>query len=237
MTVPEDHSSPRLELSFSLAFVSLIFFTAVLPGVSAGLRDFFPPWLFLLLMTVPVQAANIASCLIPVWRYSPGLPLRDALDLKIPTGKDWNHIIFGTVTVHFVLALVTGITVYLLRKIGIEPQEQEAVMIFRSGTPLQVAILIPCTVILAPVGEEFCFRYALFRKPEQHLGFFPAALIASLIFAAAHLNLQVMPALFLLGLWLSWLYRRTGSLLAPMIAHALFNAMSILLIYLLPGIT
>ena len=233
MTVPEDHLSQRLELSFSLAFVSLIFFTAVLPGVSVGLRDFFPSWLFLLLMTVPVQAANIASCLIPVWRYSPGLPLCDALDLKIPTGKDWNHIIFGTVTVHFVLALVTGITVYLLRKIGIEPQEQEAVMIFRSGTPLQVAILIPCTVILAPVGEEFCFRYALFRKPEQHLGFFPAALISSLIFSAAHLNLQVMPALFLLGLWLSWLYRRTGSLLAPMIAHALFNAMSILLIWLI----
>ena len=230
MTVPEDHSAPRLELSFSLAFVSLIFFTAVLPGVSAGLRDFFPSWLFLLLMTVPVQAANIASCLIPVWRYSPGLPLRDALDLKIPKGKDLETAVFGTLIVYFVLAFVTGIMVYLLRKIGIEPQEQEAVMIFRSGTPLEIAILIPCTVILAPVGEEFCFRYALFRKPEQHLGFFPAALIASLIFAAAHLNLQVMPALFLLGLWLSWLYRRTGSLLAAMIAHALFNGMSILLI-------
>ena len=233
MTVPEDHSSPRLELSFSLAFVSLIFFTAVLPGVSVGLRDFFPSWLFLLLMTVPVQAANIASCLIPVRRYSPGLPLRDALDLKIPKGKDLETAVFGTLLVYFVLAFVTGITVFLLRKIGIEPQEQEAVMIFRSGTPLEVAILIPCTVILAPVGEEFCFRYALFRKPEQHLGFFPAALIVSLIFAAAHLNLQVMPALFLLGLWLTWLYRRTGSLLAAMIAHALFNAMSILLIWLI----
>ena len=233
MTVPEDHSSPRLELSFSLAFVSLIFFTAVLPGVSVGLRDFFPSWLFLLLMTVPVQAANIASCLIPVRRYSPGLPLRDALDLKIPKGKDLETAVFGTLLVYFVLAFVTGITVFLLRKIGIEPQEQEAVMIFRSGTPLEVAILIPCTVILAPVGDEFCFRYALFRKPEQHLGFFPAALIVSLIFAAAHLNLQVMPALFLLGLWLTWLYRRTGSLLAAMIAHALFNAMSILLIYVI----
>ena len=233
MTAPEDRLSPRLELSFSLAFVSLIFFTAVLPGVSAGLRDFFPPWLFLLMMTVPVQAANIASCLIPVWRYSPRLPLRDALDLKLPEGKDLETAVFGTLIVYFGLAFVTGITVDLLRRIGIEPQEQEAVTIFRSGTFLEAAILIPCTVILAPLGEEFCFRYALFRKPEQHLGYLPAALIASLIFAAAHLNLQVMPALFLLGLWLSWLYRRTGSLLAPMLAHALFNAMSILLIYVI----
>lgn len=233
MTAPEDRLSPRLELSFSLAFVSLIFFTAVLPGVSAGLRDFFPPWLFLLMMTVPVQAANIASCLIPVWRYSPRLSLRDALDLKLPEGKDLETAVFGTLIVYFGLAFVTGITVDLLRRIGIEPQEQEAVTIFRSGTFLEAAILIPCTVILAPLGEEFCFRYALFRKPEQHLGYLPAALIASLIFAAAHLNLQVMPALFLLGLWLSWLYRRTGSLLAPMLAHALFNAMSILLIYVI----
>lgn len=230
MTVPEDNFSPRLELSFSLAVGSLIFFTAVLPAFAADLQRFLPDWLFLLLMTVPVQAANVASCLIPVRRYPPGQPLRDALDLKIPTGKDWDHIIFGTVAVYCVLALVTGSVVYLMRKMGLDPQEQAAVEIFRSGTPLQISILVPVTVILAPIGEEFCFRYAIYRKLEQHLGYFHAAWMTSLIFAAAHLNLQVFPSLFLLGIWLTMLYRRTGSLLAPMIAHAIFNGMSVLLL-------
>ena len=230
MAVPEDNFTPRLELSFSLAFCSLIFFTAVLPAFAAGLQSVLPDWLFLLLMTVPVQAANIASCLIPVRRYPSGQPLRDTLDLKIPTGKNWDHIIFGTIGVYCVLALVTGSVVCLMRKLGLDPQEQAAVEIFRSGTPLQISILVPATVILAPVGEEFCFRYAIYRKFEQHLGYFHAVWMTSLIFAAAHLNLQVFPALFLLGIWLTMLYRRTGSLLAPMIAHAIFNGMSILLL-------
>ena len=233
MAVPEDNFSPRLELSFSLAFCSLIFFTAVLPAFAAGLQCVLPNWLFLLLMTVPVQAANIASCLIPVRRYPSGQTLRDTLDLKIPTDKDWDHILCGTVGVYLVLAFVTGSVVFLMRNLGLEPQEQAAVEIFRRGTPLQISILIPATVILAPIGEEFCFRYAIYRKFEQHLGYFHAAWMTSLIFAAAHLNLQVFPAMFLLGIWLTMLYRRTGSLLAPMIAHALFNAMSILLIYVI----
>ena len=50
MTVPENNLSPRLELSFSLAFVSLIFFTAVLPAFAADLQSVLPDWLFLLLM-------------------------------------------------------------------------------------------------------------------------------------------------------------------------------------------
>ena len=233
MTVPEDHFSPRLELSFSLALGSLILFTAVLPLFAGALKDFLPDWLFLLLMTVPVQLANIASCLYPLWRYEPCRPVRDALDLKTPSGPGLTLAVVGTSGVYFLLALVTGVTIYCLQKMGVDPQEQAAVAVFRSGTPLQISILIPATVILAPVGEEFCFRYAIHKKLACHLGSFHAVWMTSLLFAAAHLNLQVFPALFLLGIWLSMLYRRTGSLLAPMIAHAMFNGMSVLLIWVI----
>ena len=231
MPVPEDKFSPRLELSFSLAVVSLILFTVFLPAFTAGMQEILPPWLFLLLLTVPVQTANIASCVVPAWRYSPGQPLRDVLDLKSPSDQDLSHIILGTLAVYGGLALVTGIMVLSLRKMGLDPQEQAAVAIFRSGTPLQISILMPATVILAPIGEEFCFRYALYKKLEYHFGPLHGVWLTSLIFAAAHLNLQVFPSLFLLGLWLTSLYRRTGSLLAPMIAHAMFNGLSVLLIW------
>ena len=120
----------------------------------------------------------------------------------------------------------------LLRLAGISPAEQAIVTLLRQGSPLIAAILIPSTVLLAPVGEELCFRYAIFRVLESHSGFWAAAVMTALLFAAAHINLQVFPSLFLLGLWLSWLYRRTGSLLAPMLAHALFNAVSMSLILL-----
>ena len=233
MPAPEDILSPRLELSFSLAVGSLILFSVFLPAFAGGMQEFLPSWLFLLLMTVPVQTANIASCVIPAWRYLPGQPLKDVLDLKPPSDQDLSHIIFGTLVVYGVLAVVTGAMAFSLRKMGLDPQEQAAVAIFRSGTPLQLTILVPATVILAPIGEEFCFRYALYKKLEYHFGPLQGVWLTSLIFAAAHLNLQVFPALFLLGLWLTSLYRRTGSLLAPMIAHAMFNGLSVLLIWVI----
>lgn len=233
MTVAEDEFSPRLELSFSLAVGSLLLFTFIFPPFTAGLQDYLPAWLVLLIMTVPVQAANIASCVFPAHRYQPDKPLRDSLDLKLPPEKDSGRILFGTLAVYGTLALVTGAMAFSLRKMGLEPQEQAAVAIFRSGTPLQISILVPVTVILAPIGEEFCFRYAIYKKLECHFGPLHGVWLTSLIFAAAHLNLQVFPALFLLGIWLTSLYRRTGSLLAPMIAHAIFNGMSVLLIWLI----
>ena len=89
-------------------------------------------------------------------------------------------------------------------------------------------------IVLAPLGEELCFRYVIFKNLEHRAGPFPALLLTSFLFAGVHFNLQVMPSLFLLGLWLGTLYRRTGSLLAPVIAHSLFNAVSFTLICLLP---
>ena len=106
------------------------------------------------------------------------------------------------------------------------------VQLLREKSPLSIGLL-PVMLLLAPAGEELCFRYAVFKKLEFHAGPVPATLLTGLIFAAVHLNLQVFPSLFLLSLWLGFLYRQTGSLLAAMAAHSLFNAISVLLILIL----
>ena len=232
----EDDESLRRDLSFTLAIGSLILFTGILPALFSCVRTDLPKWLILLLAVVPAQAANLLSCLLPARRCCPGKSIRRVLDLKIPRKSELSIIVCGTAGIYFILAIVTGVTVLILRKTGIPTPEQAAVEILRNGSPLQIAILIPAAVILAPVGEEFCFRHAIFKKLEFHLGTIPATWLSAFIFSAAHLNLQVFPALFLLGIWLAWLYRRTNSLPASMIAHSLFNTMTILLIYLpIPG--
>ena len=45
------------------------------------------------------------------------------------------------------------------------------------------------------------------------------------------MNLQVAPALVLLSLWLSEIYRRTGSLTASILAHSIFNSLTVILIF------
>jgi membrane protease YdiL (CAAX protease family) len=53
--------------------------------------------------------------------------------------------------------------------------------------------------------------------------------IAAGVFGLAHGSQpQVVPALTLFGVILGLLHRRTGSLIAPIVAHGLFNAKTLL---------
>ena len=48
--------------------------------------------------------------------------------------------------------------------------------------------------------------------------------LKNFLFAIVHVNAASFIALWFLGIAFAELYRRTGTLLAPMTAHALFNA-------------
>jgi hypothetical protein len=79
-------------------------------------------------------------------------------------------------------------------------------------------------VVLAPVAEEFVFRGMLYPFVKQ-LGYPRLAWLGvSALFALIHVNAATVVPLFALALALTWLYEKTDNLLAPITAHALFNA-------------
>ncbi len=81
-------------------------------------------------------------------------------------------------------------------------------------------------IVIAPPAEEALFR-GLIYPAIKRAGFPRLALWGSaLLFAAVHWNLPSLLPLILLALVLIWLYERTGNLLAPIAAHALFNALN-----------
>ena len=213
-----------------LALFGILVFSNVVSFLAALVRPAVPGWLFLLVAMVPVQAYNIACGVAPALYYLPGKPLREMLDLKTLCRQDLTPVFAGTAGVYLALAVLTGAIVFLLEKIGIPAPEQPVIEIFRNGSPLEKGILIVSSVILAPVGEEICYRRVIFKNMEVVAGTVPAMWISALLFSAAHLNLRVFPALLLLGVWLTVLYRKTGSLLAPMTAHMVFNGITILLL-------
>ena len=55
-------------------------------------------------------------------------------------------------------------------------------------------------------------------------------LIVMLSGAFIHVNAATLLPLWFLGVAFAWLYWRTGSILAPMLAHFLFNATNLALI-------
>jgi membrane protease YdiL (CAAX protease family) len=83
--------------------------------------------------------------------------------------------------------------------------------------------VLPLAVIAAPVFEEFIFRGLIYGGLRRSFGVWPATLASAAVFAIMHPPLAVVPV-FVLGVCTALVYERTRSLLAPMIAHAVYNA-------------
>jgi membrane protease YdiL (CAAX protease family) len=87
--------------------------------------------------------------------------------------------------------------------------------------------------VVAVVQEETLFRGLLLTRLRRVLGrWWPAVLITSVCFAGMHLGLGTGYALgaFLLSLVWSYVYIRSGSLLATMLGHFLFNCSQLLVL-------
>ena len=83
-------------------------------------------------------------------------------------------------------------------------------------------IIFICTVIIAPLGEEFIFRRLLIDRTRKW-GDRTAILLSSLMFGAFHLNLHQFFYAFLIGLVLGYVYLRTGKLRYAVSLHAAIN--------------
>lgn len=91
-------------------------------------------------------------------------------------------------------------------------------------------------VLLAPVAEELLFRgYLMPALARSPLGLAGAAVVSSALWTVLHVySLPAMVLVFLMGLLLSWMFARTGSLRVPIVAHVANNLLAAAsLLYLL----
>jgi membrane protease YdiL (CAAX protease family) len=119
----------------------------------------------------------------------------------------------------------------ILQKIGWQPKPQSAVELLNNAPLWPTGIYLAFfAVVLAPVAEEFIFRGVLFPF-IKNLGFPRIAWIGvSLLFALIHNDAAIFIPLFVLALMLTWLYEKTENLLAPVLAHALFNTTNLVML-------
>jgi membrane protease YdiL (CAAX protease family) len=99
-------------------------------------------------------------------------------------------------------------------------------MIERAGTtagPLEIAVILFSAVVVAPLAEEVVFRGFIFPSVRDRWGLVAGILVSSLLFGLMHAGLPAVAATFVLGAAFCALYERSGTLVAPVTAHALFN--------------
>ena len=113
----------------------------------------------------------------------------------------------------------------------IQPSDQELVKCFSGECPWGIRIVLGALVLLeAPLLEEPLFRGILFRGLWSAMPHWAATAISGFLFALVHVNAASFLPLWFLGCAFAELYRRTGTIFAPMTAHALFNAANLALL-------
>jgi membrane protease YdiL (CAAX protease family) len=108
------------------------------------------------------------------------------------------------------------------------PPMQPIVEMFNESSTLEKRIIIiVLAVSLAPLAEEFIFRFFIYGVMKRYFGRVFAVVASALLFAAVHAHLPSFAPLFVLGSCLAIAYEWSGSILVPMTMHALFNAVTL----------
>lgn len=120
--------------------------------------------------------------------------------------------------------------------VEVEPTHQTLRTLAETTSPGLIVLLLMSTAIITPIFEEALFRGAIQgfcvaaltdpARPQTRWPRWGGIVIASLIFAGMHAPWSI-PAIFVLGLGLGYLYERTGRLWPAIVMHALFNGIAL----------
>ena len=131
----------------------------------------------------------------------------------------------------FALVVLGGGISLLYHLLDSTPQTQVTVSFIKNHPPAwQLVVMGFTAIVLAPVAEEALFRGVLYTALRQR-GYRRLAVWGNaMLFALIHFNIAaIVPLIFLALVW-TWLYERTGNLLAPIAAHMTFNAVNFALL-------
>jgi hypothetical protein len=101
----------------------------------------------------------------------------------------------------------------------------------RDSVALAIFFITAC--VAAPMFEEIIFRGFLLPSLTRYVPVWGAILASSLLFAIAHLSLSEVLPLATLGMVLGVVYTRSRNLLASMLLHGLWNAGTLLSLFVL----
>ena len=112
---------------------------------------------------------------------------------------------------------------------GSGSSKQNIVEMFNGSRSIdQRVMIIVLAVAIAPIAEEFIFRFFLYGVLRRYLGRFTGLLLTAFLFAAVHAHLPSFAPLFVLGTCFTIAYEWSGSIFVSMTMHSLFNSLTLI---------
>jgi len=118
------------------------------------------------------------------------------------------------------------VIVYTLLSGGALPEHVALTTLREASTPLWLVVLtVVNAVVVAPLVEELVLRGILLPVIAKGLrSSWRGIVLTALLFGMIHYNVpQTVPSLTLFGIILGYVYVKSGSLVLPMLIHAIFN--------------
>jgi membrane protease YdiL (CAAX protease family) len=126
------------------------------------------------------------------------------------------------------ILLANTITQHLF---GGDSSKQNIVEAFSGSRTIEQRIMIIVfAVAIAPMVEEFLFRFFLYGVIKRYLGSFLGIITNAALFAAAHAHYPSFVPLFVLGSCFTIAYEWSGSILVAMTMHSLFNSVTLIVL-------
>ena len=208
----------RLGLMFFLGTIVIYAVQFVVAWIVQTLR---PEWL---------EDVNIAMAISMIPMYLVGMPVLILLVKTVPAEKLEKRPMKAG---HFILAVImTFAIMYVSNIIG---NIFTAIISFLKGgvvenvaldliSGLDLFWVFVYTVICAPVMEEFVFRKLIVDRTVRY-GQGIAVLLSGFMFGLFHGNLNQFAYAFTLGMFLAFLYAKTGKLKLTILIHMMVNFM------------
>ena len=223
------------------ALLSIVGFNLVMIGATIGLF-----WIGVIVVRVLGRSASFS--ISPLGFSKPGRGVLIGLGAGVGVG----------VAAVFVGGVINLLTTVVFESLGYSTESRVQQEFMRSLTGwigdqpgLAIPAVIFVVVLFGPFAEELIFRGAIFNGLyrlgllasnriggkqrgwlAEAVAFVPAAVASSAFFAVLHFEPVLLPSLLVLAVALCWLFRWSGSLLPPFIAHATFNSFATSLIIL-----
>jgi hypothetical protein len=131
----------------------------------------------------------------------------------------WARASLWGVGAGLVAAALGAAYLYALRRLDVAQE-----VMHESAHGLAASPWIPLlAIVAAPLFEEFIFRGLIFRGLRRSWGALTSVAASAAVFAIVHPPISMIPV-FGLGVCAAFAFDRTKILLAPMIAHGVYNA-------------
>lgn len=189
-------------------------------------------------MAMAVIATGGTAVLLYLLRRRASAAEKQASLQAIHRPATWGWALLAGVSVFVGSSLVS----WLFAQFSNQPTPSNMALMEQARTQYPV-LLVLFAVGLAPLYEELLFRRVLFGRLAAAGMVLPGIVLSSLLFAFSHEipGLSGHGWMAMLQLWLvyggmgaafAWLYQRTGTLLAPILAHAINNGAALCVLML-----